>query len=87
MLTKTPWGYSIKLWHSRNRWVKILIVLGRTSLHKHCFRDEHFFSFFGYRYVERGCYHRQNSGVYLEYSTGKPRESDVYRLEDDYGRV
>lgn len=80
---RRPWGWFLRLIKTKRFWLKILWVTGRTSLQTHSERDEWHFGL--YR-VKKGETHRLSHGVFLELALGKPRESDIVRLEDDYGR-
>lgn len=63
--------------------VKFLFVKGRTSYQSHKHRDEWHFGLYK---VKAGEKHRMQHGVFLELALGKPKESDIIRYEDDYGR-
>lgn len=65
-------------------WVKLLLVRGKTSLQHHNERDE---IHIGISYIKRGEKHRLLPGVYVEIAKGKPREEDITRHQDDYGRA
>ena len=79
-----PWGFFITLLKGKNFWFKFLRVRGRTSLQRHKLRTEWHFGF--YR-VDPGDVHRMQHGYFFEFAYGNPREEDIERLEDDYGRV
>lgn len=65
----------------------MLHVTGRTSLQSHRDRTEYHISTRGIARVCPGQRHRMERGIYLEFAFGLPREEDVVRFEDDYGRV
>ena len=83
MIDRRPWGWMLKLvsWHTY--WLKFILVRGRTSLQSHKERDEWHFGLYK---IAKGEKHRLFKGVYLELAVGKPREEDIVRYEDDYGR-
>ncbi len=78
-----PWGTMWKLFQTKHTWLKFILVRGRTSLQTHSERTEWHFGF--YR-VDRMQKHRLLPGVYFEFVKGNPREDDIIRYEDDYGR-
>lgn len=82
-----PWGWFLLVFKCYSFWLKIIHVEGRTSNQIHRFRDELHLSLAGIRYVPRLTPHRMTKGNYLEVAWGVPREDDIIRLEDDYGRV
>lgn len=78
-----PWGYFRILLQGKGYWVKRLSLRGgRTSLQAHQDRDEVWVI-----YVPAGVKHRLGGqGDVLELALGEPREEDIQRVEDDYGR-
>ena len=78
-----PWGWMVKLISLPKFWLKIIRVKGRTSLQSHNDRTEYHFGFYK---VNPGEKHRMQHGIFLELALGKPREEDIIRYEDDYGR-
>lgn len=83
MKTKRPWGTMWKFIHTKKVWLKFIIVRGRTSLQSHNHRTEWHFGFYK---VEPKQKHRLLPGAYIEFVKGEPREDDIVRYEDDYGR-
>jgi len=90
MYERKPWGYVLKLFWLPWVWLKFIHVKPghQNSLHIHYKRNElvlklpfHFFS------VRKEEPHRLLSGNYLEFAYGRPEETDIKRLEDDYARV
>ena len=73
----------MKLISLRRLWLKILRVKGQTSYQAHQMRDEYFIGVFKVPYGEK---HRLSRGWYIELATGYPREHDITRYEDNYGR-
>ena len=80
---KRPWGRMWKLIATPRFWVKIIWAKGRLSLQSHADRTEYHFGFYK---VLPGEKHRLQHGLFLEIATGRPREEDVIRYEDDYAR-
>lgn len=78
-----PWGWMIKIVHGYRFWIKFIRVVGRTSRQRHNMRDEYHLCF--YRVPKREI-HRLHRGIYLEFAFGLPKEDDIERLSDDYGR-
>ena len=83
MTTKRPWGFFHFLFRGKGVWLKrIQVTGGATSLQRHQHRDELWVI-----YVPAGVTHRIiGRGSLLELALGTPRESDIRRLEDLYGR-
>ena len=78
----TPWGSYQILLQGKRWWVKRLSLKGRLSDQRHAHRDELWLI-----WVPRGTWHRIGGrGEFLELALGKPKESDVVRRADDYGR-
>ncbi len=84
---KRPWGWMIKPLHTKRRWLKLIRVTGRTSLQSHRERIEYHINIRGIQRIEREEVHRMGPGWYVEYAYGSPRENDIVRYEDDYGRI
>lgn len=84
---RRPWGWMIKLIHTRKLWIKLIRVYTRTSLQSHRYRVEYHISFFRIKKVEIEQVHRMTRGWYIEIATGMPAEEDITRFADDYGRV
>lgn len=78
-----PWGWFLKLIHTKRFWIKFIWAPGRTSSQKHTDRDEWHFGLYK---VKRGEIHRLSHGAFIEVAVGRPREDDIIRIEDDYGR-
>lgn len=83
-MTARPWGKMWKLISAKKFWLKFILVKGRTSLQSHSERTEWHFGLYKVPPREK---HRLLKGVYLELAYGKPREDDMVRYEDDYGRA
>lgn len=83
---KRPWGWFIKFIALKNFWFKLIRVKRgqRTSLQKHKDRKE---IHVGIQFVDKNLPHRIAHGFYIEMAFGKPRENDIVRLKDDYGRL
>lgn len=79
------------LWQTECQWLKLIHVkpYHRTSLQYHLRRSELHVSLDRWRWVKvpRFRYHRMNPGWYLEYAWGWPKEEDIVRRADDYGRL
>jgi len=90
MYEKKPWGFTIKFLSLPFAWMKFIHVKKghQNSLHIHYKRNELVLrlplSFFS---VKKEQPHRLVSGSYIEFAYGKPEETDILRLEDDYARV
>lgn len=80
---KTPWGRMWKIIATPRFWVKLIWARGRLSLQSHAFRTEYHFGFYKVLPHEK---HRLQRGLFVEVATGNPREDDIIRYEDDYGR-
>ncbi|PIQ35874.1 MAG: hypothetical protein COV32_00300 [Candidatus Yonathbacteria bacterium CG10_big_fil_rev_8_21_14_0_10_43_136] len=78
-----PWGAMWKLFSTKHTWLKFIHVRGRTSLQSHSQRAEWHFGFYKVEPMQK---HRLLPGAYLEFVYGNPREDDIIRYEDDYGR-
>lgn len=81
---KRPWGWMIKLWHSKRFWIKFLYVPRRTSLQHHEYRTEYHI---GISKIAPGDRHRMSKGLFFEVATGDPDEADIIRHDDDFGRA
>lgn len=84
----TKWGKMWTLIHFKHFWLKIIHVNKghRTSFQYHNYRKE---LHIGRRikYIGIQVAHRMTEGWYIEIAWGPDvRESDITRLEDDYGR-
>ena len=82
-LMKRPWGWMLRLIKTNKFWLKFIFVKGRTSLQSHEERTEWHAGFYK---VPKNEKHRLSRGAYLEFAFGKPKEEDITRYEDDYGR-
>lgn len=80
---KRPWGWMIKLIHTKWFWLKFLRVKGRTSLQSHDHRAEWHIGLYK---VDKKDVHRMQKGWFVELATGMPFEDDITRYEDDYDR-
>ena len=83
IIEQTRWGWMVKLFRTKWCWVKFLRVRGRTSLQTHKERTEWHFGLYK---VSPGDVHRMQKGWFFEFAYGNPREEDIERLDDDYGR-
>lgn len=83
MINRRPWGVMAKLISLPFFWLKLIYVSGRTSLQYHNDRTEWHIGIYKVNPKE---IHRMQHGVFIELAFGKPREDDIVRLEDDYGR-
>ncbi len=84
ILTKKPWG---KMWtfiKNRRFWFKFLFITGRTSLQSHKERTEYQCGIWEVKPNEK---HIMQHGIFVELAIGNPKEEDITRYEDDYGRV
>jgi len=85
MIEKRPWGWFFTALKLPSFWIKLIRVKPehRTSLQSHSQRSEIHIScnFFG-----SGMKHRMGPGWYIELAFGRPKENDITRYEDDYGR-
>ncbi len=82
---KKPWGKMWRLIKTKKFWLKIIAVRGCTSLQSHTERTEWYLGIYK---VPRNKKHRLTKGIYIEAVSGNnPREEDIIRYEDDYGRV
>lgn len=86
MLDRRPWGWMIKVIHTKKFWLKLIKVTGRTSLQSHRFRTEYHISVKGIKKIKLREKHRMTPGMYIELAFGLPSEHDIKRYEDDYGR-
>lgn len=77
----------LTLLQTKHLWLKILRVKGRTSLQKHERRSELHVSTKGIRIVPPNTIHRLGNTWCFEVAWGLPEESDIIRVEDDYGRI
>ena len=84
LFVKRPWGKMWKLIYFKNFWLKLIWVKERTSLQSHAKRDEWHI---GINKVPAGQKHRLTKGVFIELALGEPKEEDIIRYEDDYGRT
>ena len=87
MFDRRPWGWMFLLVHTKAFWVKIIRVTGRTSLQSHEHRVEYHITPWRIQRIAREEKHRLDRGWYIEYAYGEPREEDIIRYEDDYGRT
>lgn len=83
MKIERPWGVMWKLFSTKHAWLKFIKVRGRTSLQSHGRRTEWHLGFYRVDPMQK---HRLLPGVYFEFVYGNPRENDIIRYEDDYGR-
>lgn len=81
---KRPWGKMWKLVKTKRFWLKLIAVEGRTSLQSHAERTEWHIGIYKVPANEK---HRMLKGLYVEFAFGNPKEEDITRYEDDYGRV
>jgi len=72
-----------KIISAKKFWLKFILVKGRTSLQSHNERAEWHLGLYKVPPREK---HRLLRGTYFELAYGKPREEDIIRHEDDYGR-
>jgi D-beta-D-heptose 7-phosphate kinase/D-beta-D-heptose 1-phosphate adenosyltransferase len=72
-----------KIISAKKFWLKFILVKGRTSLQSHNERTEWHFGLYKVPPREK---HRLLKGAYFELAYGKPKEEDIVRYEDDYGR-
>lgn len=84
---RRPWGWMVKLWHSKKLWIKLIRVYTRNSLQSHKNRTEYHVTFWGIKVVPPQEVHRMTKGWYIEIATGEPAEDDIVRYQDDYGRT
>jgi len=82
-----PWGWMIKLIHTRTLWVKVIRMKRRNSLQTHDHRKEIHLSFWKMKRIAVNEKHRMEPGLYLEIAYGLPAEDDIKRYEDDFGRA
>jgi cytidyltransferase-like protein len=80
---KKPWGKMWRLIKTKKIWLKIIAVKSKTSLQSHTERTEWHIGIYKIPKNEK---HRLTKGIYLELALGKPKEEDIIRYEDDYGR-
>ena len=83
-----PWGWFHGVGFER-WWIKLIRVYPGevTSSQYHRHRDElHWRLPFRLRYVRRMYRHRLTEGWYIEFAKGRPREDDIIRIRDRYGR-
>ena len=81
---KKPWGKMWRLIKTKKFWLKLIFVRERTSLQSHKERTEWHIGIYKIPKNER---HRLLKGFYIEFAFGDPKEEDIVRYEDDYGRV
>ena len=89
MFRKTRWGWEIKVFHTKHWWGKFIYVRlhHRTSQQYHNHRTEWHCSLRGVgKYYPREL-HRLAHGLYFELAYGRPNQTDIYRVADDYGRL
>jgi D-beta-D-heptose 7-phosphate kinase/D-beta-D-heptose 1-phosphate adenosyltransferase len=84
ILMKKPWGWMLRLVKIKKFWLKLIFVRERTSLQSHKERTEWHIGIYKIPKNER---HRLLKGFYIEFAFGDPKEEDIVRYEDDYGRV
>lgn len=82
-----PWGWMVKLIHTKHFWMKLIWVSTRNSLQSHEKRTEWHLSFWSIRKIPVKDIHRMTRGLYIEIAIGEPKEGDIKRYEDDYGRA
>jgi len=80
---KRPWGYFQILLKGKKWWLKkIALENGATSLQSHKERDEIWIL-----YIPKGTQHKiKGKGAFHEIAIGNPKEEDIKRYQDDYGR-
>ncbi len=81
---KKPWGRTWKLIKAKKFWLKLIFVKDRTSLQSHAERTEWHIGIYKLPKNEK---HRLSKGFFIELAFGEPKEEDIIRYEDDYGRV
>ncbi len=81
--TKKPWGGMWKLIKTKKFWLKFIFVQGRTSLQSHQERTEYQCGVWKVKPSEK---HIMQNGVFFELAIGNPKEEDIIRYKDDYGR-
>ncbi len=84
ILMKRPWGWMLRLIKTKKFWLKLIFARERTSLQSHKERTEWHIGIYK---VPKNEKHRLNKGIYLEFALGNPKEEDITRYEDDYGRA
>lgn len=88
-----PWGWMVKLIHRPTFWLKLIWVSTRNSLQSHEKRREIHIKFewalkpWSVKKIPVREVHRMTRGLYLEIALGEPREDDIKRYEDDFGRA
>lgn len=86
-----PWGAFWVLYESKRFWIKLIEVKpGQcTSLQYHHARRELHIGLdrWHWRYIGKKARHSMHEGMYLELAWGRPREEDIVRITDMYGRV
>ncbi|MBL7045856.1 MAG: hypothetical protein ISR99_02410 [Parcubacteria group bacterium] len=91
-IVRRPWGWMVTLLHANKAWIKIIRVLPGecTSEQSHNERREIHIKLYptlSIKKVASGERHRMFGGLYLEVAYGHPREEDVVRYDDKYGRT
>lgn len=81
-----PWGWMKTLIKTERFWVKLIHVDTRTSQQVHRNRTELHIRPFSVQVIRPLTIHRVPKGWCLEIAWGRPEESDIIRLQDDYGR-
>lgn len=86
-----PWGAFWVLWEGKRFWVKLIEVKEgqATSLQYHHQRAELHIGLdrWHWQFVPRRRPHAMHAGLYLELAWGHPREEDITRIADMYGRA
>jgi len=73
----------VKFISTKKFWLKFIRVKGQTSYQSHQERTGYHI---GISKVLPGDKHRMTRGFYIELAFGRPREEDIERFEDSYGR-
>ena len=81
---KKPWGKMWTLIRTKKFWSKFIAVQSRTSLQSHSQRTEWHIGIYRIPKNEK---HRLLKGFYIELAFGNPKEEDIIRYEDDFGRI
>ena len=89
---RRPWGWMVRFIHITPFWVKLIRVYPgeATSDQLHRERTEYHVYLprvWSSKKIRPGERHRMEGGWYIEVATGRPREDDIVRFDDKYGRV